>query len=415
MPKKVEDLTALAVSKKGPGLHSVGGVGLYLQVLPGGAGRSWILRFTSPVTGRRRDMGLGSYPDVSLAEARDAATEARKAIAHKTNPVDPIEAARAAKIAARAAKPATITFADAARAYVRAHEPSWKNPKHVAQWTSTLERYAYPVIGKLSVRDVDVSHIIAILEPIWSTKSETATRVRGRIESVLDWARARGFRAGANPALWRGHLDKLLPSLPKTKRVKHHRSLPFREMGAFMARLRQADGGTAAKALEFAILTAARSGEVRGARWPEIDRAGKVWTVPGSRMKAGKPHRVMLSAAALELLDKLLKVAGTDLLFPSADGGQLSDMALNEVCRRMKIDAVPHGFRSSFSTWARETTAHPRDMVEMALAHTIDDKTEEAYFRGDLAAKRIRLMRDWASYLSKVDRTGEGQVLAFSR
>ena len=413
MPKKARELTALAVGKlRRPGMHSVGGVGLYLQV-ESDAGRSWILRFTSPTTGRRRDMGLGSFDDLGLAKAREKATEMRLAI---RSGVDPIEAAAAAKSAKRAARAATITFADASKAYIRAHEPSWTHPKHRQQWANTLAAYAFPTIGKLSVADVAVSHVVGILEQevgdppesLWVARTETATRLRGRIESVLDWAKARGFRTGENPAVWKGNLKQLLPALPKSKRVKHHRSLPFREMGAFMTRLRQVDG-VAARALEFAILTAARSGEVRGARWSEVDSAAKIWTVPGSRMKAGREHRSMLSAAALELLDKLPKLAGSDLVFPAAGGGQLFDVALNQVCVRMKVAAVPHGFRSSFSTWAREVTSFPRDMVEMALAHGIDDAVEASYFRGDLAEKRRLLMRDWSAFLAKVDRTGEGQ------
>ena len=254
-------------------------------------------------------------------------------------------------------------------------------------------------MGSLMVRDVGLPQVLAVLEPIWTTTNETAVRLRGRIELVLDWATARGLRDGLNPARWRGHLDKLLPKPSKVNNREHHAALPVGAVGAFMVRLRAAEG-MGARALEFAILTAARSGEVRGATWAEIDRDAKVWTLPAARMKAGKEHRVPLTAEALALLDALPKVAGTELVFPAPRGGALSDMTLLAVLRRLDVPAVPHGFRSTFRDWAAERSNYPRDVAEMALAHAIGDKVEAAYRRGDLFEKRRLMMADWAAFLA---------------
>lgn len=397
MAKKATELSALAVSRlTKPGFYSVGGVaGLALQVLPSGA-RTWILRATM-AGGKRRDMGLGGYPDVPLKDAREAAREARRLLAQG---VDPIEQRRAARSVLMASAAKVLTFQEAAEAYIAAHEPSWKNPKHRQQWTNTLKAYTYPAIGALSVADVELPHVLAILEPIWAQKTETASRLRGRLELVLDWATARGYRSGLNPARWRGHLDKLLARPSRVSKVEHHSALPIDAMGGFMSRLRAADG-LGAQALEFAILTAARSGEVRGATWAEIDLEAKAWTIPAGRMKAGREHRVPLSQAAVELLERLPHMAGTDLVFPAARGGALSDMTLSAVLRRMDVPAVPHGFRSTFRDWAGERTAYPHEMAEMALAHTVSDKTERAYRRGDLFEKRRRMMDDWAAFLAQ--------------
>ena len=396
MPKKAKELGPLAAGRlTDPGLHFVGGVaGLALQVLPSG-GRTWVLRAT--MGGKRRDMGLGGFPDVTLADARAAAREARKLI--KAG-VDPIDEAKAAVSAQRASRAKALTFKQAALAYIAAHEGGWRNAKHGQQWRNTLESYAYPVVGSLLVRDVDLTHVMAILEPIWAAKTETASRLRGRIEQVLDWATARGYRDGLNPARWRGHLDKLLARPSKVARVEHRAALPASEVGAFMSRLREVKG-MGARALEFAILTAARSGEVRGARWSEIDLDAAVWTVPGNRMKAGKEHRAPLSAPALGLLNALPRMADSDLVFPAPRGGELSDMTLSAVLRRMKVPAVPHGFRSTFRDWASEQTNYPRDAAEMALAHTIGDKVEAAYRRGDLFEKRRLMMADWAKFVAR--------------
>lgn len=345
---------------------------------------------------RRRDMGLGGYPDVTLAGAREAARRAREKI--KAG-IDPIEEARAARSQLRAAQASALTFEQASRAYIASHEAGWRNAKHAQQWRNTLESYAYPLVGSLLVRDVALPHVISILEPIWLTKTETASRLRGRIEQVLDWATARGLRDGPNPARWRGHLDKMLPRPSKVARPGHHAALQLDGMAAFMKRLR-AVAGMGARALEFAILTAARSGEVRGATWSELDLTAAVWKVPAERMKSGKEHRVPLSPAALSLLEGLPHMAGEALIFPAPRGGQLSDMTLTAVLRRMHVDAVPHGFRSTFRDWCSERTNYPNEVAEMALAHTIGDKVEAAYRRGDLFDKRRRMMHDWASFVN---------------
>jgi integrase len=393
MGRKAKELGPLAVSRlTTPGLHFVGGVtGLALQVLQSG-GRTWILRAT--MGGRRRDMGLGGFPDVPLADARAAARSARDQIRAG---LDPIEEARAEANARRANQVKNITFKQAALAYVASHEAGWRNAKHAKQWRNTLEAYAYPVVGSVLVRDVDLGHVLAILKPIWAAKTETASRLRGRIEHVLDWAAAHGQRDGLNPARWKGHLDKLLPRPSKIARVNHHTALPLVELGPFMKRLREAKS-ISARALEFLILTAARSGEARGATWAEIDLKAAVWTVPPDRMKARRQHRVPLSPPALALLEALPRFAGTNVVFPAPRGGALSDMALTAVLRRMKVDAVPHGFRSTFRDWASECTNYPRDAAEMALAHAIGDKVEAAYRRGDLFDKRRRMMADWAIF-----------------
>jgi integrase len=404
MARKANEMGALAVSRlTAPGMHYVGGVaGLALQVLPTG-GRTWILRAT--IAGKRRDMGLGGYPDVTLAGAREAARIARDKI---RNGVDPIAERKAAQIALRANPGKEMTFKAAALAYIAAHEAGWRNAKHAQQWKNSLQAHAYPVIGALSVRDVELSHITKILDPIWQTRTETATRLRGRIEQVLDWATVRGYREGLNPARWRGHLDKLLTAPSKVAKVKHHQALPWAEMGSFMKRLHEAEG-MGARALEFTILTAARSGEVRGATWGEINLEAAEWNVPGERMKARKHHRVPLSAAAVALLKALPRAAGCDLVFPATRGGQLSDMTLTAVLRRMGVEAVPHGFRSTFRDWASECTNYPRDAAEMALAHTIGDKVEAAYRRGDLFEKRVLMMADWATFLAKAQTNSIGK------
>lgn len=393
MPKKAKELSPLEVGRlTTPGYHFVGGVaGLILQVIDTGA-RSWILRAT--VGDKRRDIGLGGFPDVTLAGAKEAARLVRLKIKDGIDPVEEVRAKRSALIAARAA---AITFSEAAGKYIAAHESGWKNAKHVDQWSNTLTTYAYPIIGKISVGDIETAHIMRVLEPIWTTKTETASRLRGRIESVLDWATVRGYRKGDNPARWRGHIDNLLPARSKVQKVDHHAALDYREIGAFVTKLRQ-QAGRGAKGLEFCILTAARSGEVRGATWAEIDLTAAVWTIPAERMKAEKEHRIPLSDDAMALLNALPRVAGTDLVFPSAKNTQLSDATLTAVLRRMSMDVTAHGFRSTFRDWAGESTAYPREVIEHALAHQLKDKAEAAYARGSLFDKRRRLMADWAKY-----------------
>ena len=396
MPKVSKELTDLAVRKITlPGRHAVGGVpGLHLQVTPTGA-RSWVLLIM--VGGKRREMGLGSYPEVSLKDAREAARNARAEVREGRDPIGERKAARQALMAASAKR---TTFRQAAEAFLSAKEAGWKNPKHRQQWENTLESYAYPVIGDLAVGDIGLAHILKILEPIWTTKTETATRVRGRIEQILDGAFARGQidDPWQNPARWRGLLDKLLPAPTRLKKVKHHKALPVDDVSAFMGRLKGQEG-MGARALEFAILTAARSGEVRGATWAEIDLAKGVWIIPAERMKAEREHRVPLSADALALLEALPRMGGTDLVFPAARGGMLSDMTLSAVTRRMKAKAVPHGFRSTFRDWTAERTSYPAEVCEMALAHTVGNKVEAAYRRGDMFERRRRLMDDWAAFL----------------
>jgi len=398
MARKAKELGALEVSQqKKPGLHFVGGVaGLALQITSTGA-RSWILRVM--VGGKRRDMGLGGYPDVTLAGAKEKAREKREQI---DNGVDPIEVRRAKKSALAAAMAALITFSEAAKAYIAVKESEWKNAKHGDQWRNTLATYAEPVIGNVFVRDIDQSHILRVLEPIWMEKTETAKRLRGRIEKVLDWSRVRGYRSGENPARWRGHLDTLLQSPGKVQKREHFSALPFNQLGAFLVELRKQEG-TGARALEFAILTAARSGEVRGATWSEVDLTDAKWTIPAERMKAKKEHRVALNNEAVALLKTTPEAERTGLIFPNTKGNMLSDMTLTAVLRRMgRSDITAHGFRSTFRDWAGESTAYPREVIEHALAHRLKDKTEASYARGDLFEKRRRMMREWGKFASKV-------------
>ncbi len=397
MPRLPEPLGPLAVSRLSkPGLHAFGGVpGLALQVLPSG-GRTWILRIV--IGHRRREMGLGGYPGVTLANAREAAREARELVRQG---IDPIEAAKEAREALKVEPEVAFTFQAAAEAYISAHEASWKNPKHRDQWTMTLKNYAYPVMGKLDVAAVDLPHVMRILEPIWTRKTETAKRLRGRIEMVLDWAAARGFRSGPNPARWRGHLDKLLAKPSKVHRVVHHRALPLDDIAAFMVRLRGAEG-VGARALEFAILTAARSGEVRGATWREIDLEARVWIISAERMKAAREHRAPLSEAAVAVLKSMPSGRPDAYVFPAGHGGRLSDMTISAVLRRLEVDAVPHGFRSTFRDWAAERTSYPNEVAEMALAHAVGNKVEAAYRRGDLFEKRLAMMNDWGRFCAGV-------------
>lgn len=400
MPKIAPELSDKAVKAlKEPGYYAVGGVsGLTLQVAPGGS-KSWLLRYS--VGGRRREMGLGSYRDVPLKVARERAREARLKLSDPMAPSDPIEHRRRERSALAARELRTTTFREAAEAYIAAHRASWANSKHVSQWENTLATYVYPVIGHMAVGDIEVAHVLKVLSPEWTTKTETLKRVRGRIEQVLDAAHARGQIVGAwtNPARWRGTLDKLLARPSRVAKVQHYLALPYDETPAFLARLKTVQG-MGARALEFVALTAARSGEVRGALWSEIDLGARVWTIPGDRMKAGREHRVPLSQAAVDLLTALPRMAGTDFVFPASRGGALSDMTLSAVMRRMDVKAVPHGLRSTFRDWAAERTAYPSEVAEMALAHTIPNKVESAYRRGDLFEKRVRLMADWATFLS---------------
>lgn len=400
MPKKAPELTAAQVRRLSePGHHAVGGVaGLALQVTASGA-RSWILR--AMVGGRRRDIGLGGYPDVTLAQARERAREARDQIARGIDPVAEKIAQRGA-LAAQQAR--SLSFEQAARHVIAKKTAEAGNAKHARQWASTLKTYAYPTLGALPVSAVELAHVLAALAPIWETKTVTATRVRARIEAVLAWAAVHGHRTGDNPARWRGCLDAVLPAPTKIARVQRHRALPIDEAPAFWAQL-QAREGMAARALAFTILTAARSGEARGATWGEIDLDGLVWSIPGERMKAGRPHRVPLSALAVALLERLPRGADADLVFPAPRGGVLADASLGGVLRRMGAPATPHGFRSTFRDWAAERTSTPNAIAEMALAHAVRG-VEGAYRRGDLLAKRAQLMDRWAQFLDTPPATG---------
>ena len=396
MPKKFANaLTAVKVKSAGPGRH-VDGAGLQLLVKPTGA-RSWVFRFM--LNGNSRDIGLGpaAGPDaISLADARDMAATLRIKVKAGVDPLAEREAVAAEAVAAaQAAKVAGVTFKAAAETYIAANEDSWRNEKHKAQWRSTLATYAYPVIGELPIAEVDTSHVLQVLEPIWKTKPETASRIRGRIETVLDSAKARGYRQGENPARWRGHLAQILPARTKLSRG-HHKAMPYDAIPAFLEPL-QAREAVAALALEFVILTAARTGEVIGAEWSEVNLAKALWTVPPERMKAGKEHRVPLSPRAVEILEQTQHLSGK-YLFPGARGGKLSSMAMAMLLRRMKQDVTVHGFRSAFRDWAAECTGYSHEVAEMALAHTIGNAVERAYRRGDLFEKRRRLLADWATY-----------------
>ncbi|MBF0335304.1 MAG: integrase arm-type DNA-binding domain-containing protein [Alphaproteobacteria bacterium] len=397
MGRSCNRLTARSVATiSAPGRHPDGG-GLHLQVGASGA-RSWIFRFM--LAGRSREMGLGPTDAVTLAEARSAAAAARKLLAQGKDPIEVREAERRAA-AIEAAK--AMTFKACAERCIEAQRAGWKNAKHAAQWGATLDAYAYPVIGDLPVQGVDTGLVLKIIEPIWTTKPETASRVRGRIESVLNWATAREYRAGDNPARWRGHLDKLLPARSKVRRVEHHAALPYDQIGAFMAELRAIEA-VSAWALELTILTAARSGEVLGARWDEIDTAKAMWVVPAERMKAGREHRVPLSPAALTVLDRVRPLAHEGgFVFPGLRSGRpVSGMSMLMLLRRMgRPGLTAHGFRSSFRDWAAERTNFPSHAAEMALAHTVSDKVEAAYRRGDLFEKRRRLMEAWAEFCSR--------------
>ena len=389
-----KELGALQVQRlTRPGWHAVGGVsGLYLKVAPTGA-RTWVLRAT--VGNKRRDMGLGGFPSVTLAGARDKAREARLLIENGTDPILAKHQARSSLIAEQARHK---TFDEAFTAFMDAKGDEWRNAKHRQQWENTLVTYASPFMGKVLVSDITQAHVEQVLRPIWREKTETATRVRQRIEKVLDFSRASGWRTGENPATWQGRLSELFPKPSKIRTVVHQRALSPREMHDFMVDLRKAPG-TAARALEFAVLTAARSGEVRGATWDEIDLQGGFWTVPGERMKAGRLHRVPLSGHAVNLLKGLPRIKDNNLLFPAPRGGQLSDMAMTAVLRRMEVDAVPHGMRASFKTWAGDHTEFPRELVEIALAHAVGDAVEQAYSRSDAVERRRVLMTAWAKFL----------------
>ena len=378
------------------------GAGLYLQVtkhpVQGTIRKSWLVRYRAS-TGRIREAGIGSVDDVSLADAREKAAGIRKGVLVGADAVeDRLEERREA---ARQ-KAAHMTFQQCAEAYIAAHEGSWRNPKHRAQWTSSLVTYAYPVFGSVAVSDVSVPMIMKVLDPIWSTKTETASRVRGRIENVLDWATVRGFRSGDNPARWRGHLEMALPARAKSRKVKHHAALPIDDVPPFLARLRELDS-LGALAFEFAILTACRTGEVIAARWDEVNFEDATWTIPAERMKAARIHRVPLSTRCREILQQTRKLDPI-YVFPAQAGGKpVSNMIFLMALRRMgRNDLTAHGFRSTFRDWAAERTEFQGEVAEAALAHVVGNKVEAAYRRGDLFEKRRALMEAWARFAGAV-------------
>ena len=403
------------------------GGGLYLQVTKDGH-RSWIFRYVGFKYERDgslkleadgshkrgpKDHGLGSLRDVSLASARVLAGDCRDLVSRGG---DPIEERRAARQRALIEAAQVETFKECAERCIDSRREGWRNPKTPAQWQASLETCAYPVIGALPIQAVAVNHVMQILEPIWYRKPETASRVRGRIENILDWATALNLRTGENPALWRGRLDKLLKPRKRVKAVQHHPALPYAEVGAFMASLR-AQEGMAAQALQLLILTATRTNEVLGAKWDEIDFKAEAWTIPADRMKGGLEHRIPLSRAALAILEKLKEAKTGDFVFPGAKPKKpLSNMAMLKLLERMKRDDLTaHGFRSTFRDWAAEQTSYPRELAEKALAHTVRDKVEAAYQRGDLFEKRRRLMNDWAKYCATVKSKRGGNVVAIGR
>lgn len=400
MPKRILEKTALEVSRlRTDGVYSVGGApGLHLQII--GGSRVWVFRYR--FMHQRRRMGLGSYPAVSLAAAREAA---RQAIGLRDAGVDPLKARADEREAARLAIAKRLEFDQAAESFIKEHESTWRSLKHVQQWRNTLTTYASPHFGTVPVSDIDQAMVLRALSPIWKTKTETASRLRGRIEQVLDWATAHGHRSGTNPARWRGQLEHILADPDKVAPVKHHEAVPFAQLPAVYQQIASVQGQSAL-ALRFLILTAARSGEVRGMLWSEVDLKAALWIIPASRMKAGKEHRVPLSRQAVALLKGQTRVEHVEHVFPSNRKGPLSDMALTAVMRRHKLGAVPHGFRSTFRDWAGEMTHHPRDAVELCLAHTIDTKTEAAYRRADMLEKRTVIMQEWADYTASGDSNG---------
>lgn len=427
MPRQAKELTDLAVRKlkhpggtKNPVAVPVGGVsGLLVQITASGA-KSWMLRTT--IGNKRREIGLGGYSDVPLTKARERAREIKDMI---WQGIDPIEKRRAGRAALAKQQRRAMTFAQAVEKFLKDKAPTEGNLKAWAQWRSTLEAYAVPVIGNIPAADIEPSDVQRVLLPIWADKNETASRLRGRIENVLDYAKALKARTGENPARWRGNLDQLLPARKRVRKKASHPALPYAVAPQWLAELRHREG-TAAKALEFAFLCASRSGEVRGATWDEIDLERGIWKIPAARMKAGKDHTVPLSVAAIALLKGLHRAEGCDLLFSSQTGKELSDMTLSAVMRRMHADkvkqdvkagvpqgkagwidpkqdnrpAVPHGNRSTFRDWIADQTTFPRDMAEMALAHAVSDGVEAAYRRSDMLEKRRAMMEAWADYLT---------------
>lgn len=404
--KQIESLTA-------PGTYE-DGEGLRILIKPSGK-KYWVLRFQ--LSGKRREMGLGTYPAVGLKEARQKSSDRRRLLRDGIDPLQARDEEREAQVAAELKrKSKSITFQDVSVDYIEAHRSGWKNVKHAQQWTNTLATYASPTIGDLATNQITTEHILEILKPIWSSKAETASRVRNRIELVLDAAKARGLREGENPARWRGHLDKLLPSSSKAKRTQNHPALPYSELSRFIEALNSIEGQSA-YALKMTILTACRTSEVLAANWSEIDLKVKLWSIPAERMKAGRVHTVPLSDTVINLLQGLPRFSNSSLLFPGARKGRpISNMAMLMTLRRMDAKDLEdggkgwrdsgdrvitaHGFRSTFRDWAAEQTNYAREVCEMSLAHVVANGAEAAYWRSDLLEKRRALMDDWANFVS---------------
>lgn len=404
-------LTALQIKHAKEGMHADGN-GLYLRVQASGA-KSWIFRFQ--LNGKRREMGIGTLADKAAPDVRAEAGQFASLVRAGIDPIeDRRQKATQAEEAAKQSSASAKTFSDVAKEYIDSHKAAWKNEKHHAQWTNTLEAYANPFVGTKPVAEITTDDVLAILKPIWNTKTETATRVRSRIELVLSYAKAKKLRQGENPAIWRGHLDSLLPKPTKLKNIRHHPALPYARAADFMVKLR-ATNGTSSRALELVILTAARSGEVRLATWSEIDLEARIWTVPEDRMKAGREHWVPLSEQAIALIKALPRIKDSEYLFPGMrDKKPLSDMSLSAIIRgfnktkdgavpewvdKSGVEIVPHGFRSTFRDWSAEVGEFPREVAEHALAHSLPDKVEASYARGSMLERRRPMMQEWADYL----------------
>ncbi len=413
MPRLTNALTAAKVRTASAGRYGDGG-GLYLLVRDGGL-RSWVFRYTMP-SHKMREMGLGragaSSGSVPLAEAREKAAVLSKLVRAGIDPLARRDAdERAARAARQNAASRAVTFQEAAERYIAANEAGWRNPKHAQQWANTLKTYAYPHFGDIPVSEIATGHVMAALGPIWTVKAETASRLRGRVEAILDFAKSRGWRHGDNPAAWKGNIAHNLPKRSKIASVVHHPALPWQDVPAFMVLLKQ-QKGIGARALEFTIYTAGRSGETLGARWSEMDTDNALWTIPASRMKAKKEHAVPLSGPAIAALKQMAAWRPTtdpdEFVFPGARHGHpLSNMSMTEVMRRMQARAVPHGFRSSFRDFAAESTSHPHEVAEAALAHVVKTAVEAAYRRGDLLEKRRGLMNDWAEFCDRPAPVGD--------
>ena len=408
MARTLHRLTATAVEKKRqPGYYGDGG-GLYLQVSDS-VSKSWIYRYS--LDGRRREMGLGAYPEITLSAAREAAAEARALRESKKDPISVRDEGRARE-RLRAAQ--GILWGKAVDQFMGAHEGSWRNRKHRQQWRNTLDAYAKPVFGGLAVSSIGTPEVTKVLDPIWHEKPETASRLRGRIERILDWSKVRGYRAGENPARWRGHLDKVFPAPSKVRKVKHHAAVPIDDLPAVYSKLANSTG-IAAKATMLAILTAVRPGEVTGALWAEFDRNAALWTIPAERMKADKEHRVTLSKEALVILEEMEEAKHSKFIFPGHKANK--PLSLTSLSKALRLagggKATVHGTaRSTFKDWASERTAFPSEVSEMALAHSIGDKVEAAYRRGELLEKRRALMQQWATFLTT---TAKGNVVPIGK